>query len=120
MCTVSENAMSFCVDSQDTFPNPSNGSERQDTGYVTGSITSSHSGLISDENYVQFSRITPIMELADECDISNSASIDNMSYVNSCVPSSDFLKGTDPNSCNFKSLSRMPNCCSTPTASAEW
>ncbi|GFS71912.1 protein aurora borealis [Nephila pilipes] len=107
--------MSFCAESQEANPFPSYGSEKFDAGYATGSISSIQS-MTSSVNYGFVSRITPVMELMEECELSNSAC--DMSYKNDCISmdgnSVDCQKNNLPDSHNFKTYPWMPNCCSTP------
>ncbi|KAG8177575.1 hypothetical protein JTE90_011741 [Oedothorax gibbosus] len=107
--TTTEIAMSFCVDSQDTNQFPmSNRSERQDTGYATSSSYLSSQNMTSSMfNYGPVSRITPVTELMEECELSNSTC--DMSYR-----SDTFAKGPQPADCNFKTYPWVPTCCSTP------
>ncbi|GIY77789.1 protein aurora borealis, partial [Caerostris extrusa] len=112
-----ESFMSFCVESQDTNPFPSYVSERQDTGYATGSINS-FGNMTSETNYGFVSRITPVTELMEECELSNSASCD-ISYKMDCasmegVTSVDCRTGILSNTCNLKTYPWVPTCCSTP------
>ncbi|GBN30364.1 Protein aurora borealis [Araneus ventricosus] len=113
-----ESYMSFCVESQETNPFPSYVSEKQDTGYATGSITSFQNMTSSETNYGFVSRISPVTELMEECELSNSAPCD-MSFRNDCmsmdgVASADCQKALVPNSCTFKTCTWIPTCCSTP------
>ncbi|GFS28185.1 protein aurora borealis [Trichonephila inaurata madagascariensis] len=107
--------MSFCTESQEANPFPSYGSEKLDTGYVTGSINS-FQNTTSSVNYGFVSRITPVMELMEECELSNSAC--DMSYKNDYKSMGDnsvhCQKSNLPDSHNFKTYPWMPNCCSTP------
>ncbi|XP_055932391.1 protein aurora borealis-like [Argiope bruennichi] len=113
-----ESFMSFCAESQETNPFPSYVSEKQDTGYATGSIASFQNMTSSETNYGVVSRISPVTELMEECELSNSASCD-MSFKNDYmsidgVSSADCQKANVLNSCNFKTYTWVPTCCSTP------
>lgn len=113
-----DTSMSFCMDSQDTCTFPFDASEKQDTGYVTGSMLSLQNVTSSDTTSGFHSRVTPVTELLDDCGISNVAL--NMSCVNSnlsidaeTIPFSKY-KEVDSVLYGSSGWSLVPNSCSTP------
>lgn len=111
---MSETSMSFCMDSQEAVNFQSYSSEKQDTGYVTGSMFSLQN-MTSDATTSGFqSRITPVTELLD--DVSNFSS--NMSCISenmSCDYENSKMKVKDPMFWGPDKFALVPNSCSTPT-----
>ncbi|XP_042894665.1 protein aurora borealis isoform X1 [Parasteatoda tepidariorum] len=112
-----ETAMSFLTESQEVNSFPASTSEKQDTGYVTGSISSSQNMNFSEVNNALVSRITPVTELMEDCELSSSAC--DMSYRNTCPSicdsiSFDGFKTGQTTSCTEKTHPWLPTCSSTP------
>lgn len=110
-------SMSFCVESQESIPFPSYTSERQDTGYASGSISSSQNITSSEIHFGTLSRITPVTELMGDIELS-SMSCDT-SYKNDSkpvkpVPLSNLKAIAESNPCDFQSYPWIPASCSTP------
>lgn len=112
---MSETSMSFCIDSQEAVTSQSDTSEKQDTGYVTGSMFSLQS-MTSDATTSGFqSRVTPVAEFSDDCGFSNFVS--NMSCSNenmSCDSENSKMKVTEPSFWGSDKFLLVPNSCSTP------
>lgn len=113
---MSETSMSFCIDSQEAVTSQFDASEKQDTGYVTGSMFSLQS-MTSDATTSGFqSRVTPVAEFSDDCGYSNFAS--NMSCSNenmSCDSENSKMKVTEPSFWGSDKFLLVPNSCSTPS-----
>ena len=112
---MSETSMSFCMDSQEAVTFQSYSSEKQDTGYVTGSMFSLQN-MTSDATTSGFhSRITPITDLLDDCGVSNFSS--NMSCTSENMSSDSENPKLKVNESVFwgsDKFSLVPNSCSTP------
>lgn len=110
---ISENSMSFCMDSQEAVTFQSYTSEKQDTGYVTGS-TFSLQNMTTDTTSGFQSRITPVTELLDDCGFSNTASNMSFSCDNLSIECESKFKDNDPILWGSNKWSLVPNSCSTP------
>ncbi|XP_054706171.1 uncharacterized protein LOC129216051 [Uloborus diversus] len=102
--------MSFNAESQESIAFPSYNSKELDTGYATGSISSSQNVMTSVGNGGTLSRITPVTELMEDCGISRS----DMS-MDSVAICSEPVKQIDTVSSNLISWPWFPTKCSTPT-----